>query len=94
MSISLTNIVDRQLQLSDSCVCLTHNHVAARAPIRCSFGMKILREALELLFFSYRDFTGEADAVLDTYGFGRAHHRIIYFVGANEGISVGELCLF
>ena len=50
-----------------------------------------LREALELLFFSYRDFTGEADAVLDTYGFGRAHHRIIYFVGANEGISVSEL---
>jgi len=50
-----------------------------------------LREALELLFFAYRDFTGEADAVLDTYGFGRAHHRIIYFVGANEGISVGEL---
>lgn len=50
-----------------------------------------LREALELLFFAYRDFTGEADAVLDTFGFGRAHHRIIYFVGANEGISVGEL---
>ncbi len=50
-----------------------------------------LREALELLFFAYRDFTGEADTVLDTYGFGRAHHRIIYFVGANEGISVGEL---
>lgn len=50
-----------------------------------------LREAIELLFFAYRDFTGEADAVLDTFGFGRAHHRIIYFVGANPGISVGEL---
>lgn len=50
-----------------------------------------LREAIELLFFAYRDFTGEADAVLETYGFGRAHHRIIYFVGANPGISVGEL---
>lgn len=50
-----------------------------------------LREAIELLFFAYRDFTGEADTVLDIYGFGRAHHRIIYFVGANEGISVGEL---
>ena len=50
-----------------------------------------LREAIELLFFAYRDFTGEADAALDEYGFGRAHHRIIYFVGANAGISVGEL---
>ena len=50
-----------------------------------------LREAIELLFFAYRDFTGEADAVLDAFDFGRAHHRIIYFVGANPGISVGEL---
>lgn len=50
-----------------------------------------LREAIELLFFAYRDFTGEADAILDQYGFGRAHHRIIYFVGANPGITVGDL---
>ena len=50
-----------------------------------------LREAIELLFFAYRDFTGEADAVLEAYGCGRAHHRTIYFVGANAGISVGEL---
>jgi DNA-binding MarR family transcriptional regulator len=50
-----------------------------------------LREAIELLFFAYRDFTGEADAILEDYGFGRAHHRIIYFVGANPGITVGDL---
>lgn len=50
-----------------------------------------LREAIELLFFAYRDFTGEADNVLESFGFGRAHHRVIYFVGANGGISVGEL---
>lgn len=50
-----------------------------------------LREAIELLFFAYRDFTGEADNILESYGFGRAHHRVIYFVGANTGISVGEL---
>lgn len=50
-----------------------------------------LREAIELMFFAYRDFTAEADAILDTYGFGRAHHRIIYFVGANPGITVGDL---
>ncbi len=50
-----------------------------------------LRQAMELLFFAYRDFTGEADAILAEYGFGRAHHRVIYFVGANPGITVSEL---
>jgi DNA-binding MarR family transcriptional regulator len=52
-----------------------------------------LRQAMELLFFSYRDFTGEADAILADYGFGRAHHRVIYFVGANPGITVSDLLL-
>lgn len=50
-----------------------------------------LRHAMELLFFAYRDFTGEADAVLSDFGFGRAHHRALYFIGANRGISVSEL---
>ena len=50
-----------------------------------------LRQAMELLFFAYRDFTQEADAILADYGFGRAHHRVIYFVGANPGITVSEL---
>lgn len=50
-----------------------------------------LRRAIELLFFAYRDFTAEPDAILATYGFGRAHHRVIYFVGANPGISVSRL---
>lgn len=50
-----------------------------------------LRQAIELLFFAYRDFTAEADAVLAAYGFGRAHHRVIYFVGRNAGATVGDL---
>ncbi|MFQ5764336.1 MAG: MarR family winged helix-turn-helix transcriptional regulator [Rhodospirillales bacterium] len=50
-----------------------------------------LRQAMELLFFAYRDFTGEADAILADYGFGRAHHRVIYFVGSNPAITVSEL---
>lgn len=50
-----------------------------------------LRQGLELLFFAYRDFTGEADAILAEYGFGRAHHRVIYFVGRNPGMTVSEL---
>ena len=50
-----------------------------------------LRQAMELLFFAYRDFTGEADQILADHGFGRAHHRVIYFVGRNPGITVSEL---
>ena len=49
------------------------------------------RQAIELLFFAYRDFTGEADRLLARHGFGRAHHRVIYFVGRHPGITVSEL---
>jgi hypothetical protein len=36
-----------------------------------------LRQAIELLFFAYRDFTAEPDAILAKWKFGRAHHRVI-----------------
>lgn len=50
-----------------------------------------LRQAMELLFFAYRDFTGEPDAILADYGFGRAHHRVIYFVKRNPSLTVNRL---
>ena len=50
-----------------------------------------VREGIELLFFSYRDFTAEPDAILVQYGFGRAHHRVVHFVGRHPHITVGEL---
>ncbi|MBL4692084.1 MAG: winged helix-turn-helix transcriptional regulator [Magnetovibrio sp.] len=50
-----------------------------------------LRQALELLFFAYRGFTGEADAILADFGLGRAHHRVIYFVKRNPLLSVNAL---
>jgi DNA-binding MarR family transcriptional regulator len=50
-----------------------------------------VRRGIELLFFAYRDFTAEPDAILDEYGFGRAHHRVVHFVGRHPQISVGEL---
>lgn len=46
---------------------------------------------VELLFFAYRDFTGDADAVLEEYGFGRAHHRVLHFVSRNPGLRVAQL---
>jgi len=50
-----------------------------------------VRQALELLFFAYRDFTREPDAILASDGFGRAHHRVIYFVKRNPSITVNRL---
>ena len=50
-----------------------------------------LRQGIEMLFFAYREFTGEADQILEDFGFGRAHHRVIYFVGRHPDISVSEL---
>ncbi len=52
-----------------------------------------LRQAMELLYFAYRDFTAEPDAMLARHGFGRAHHRVIYFVGRHPQISVSELLM-
>lgn len=46
---------------------------------------------MEMLFFAYRDFTAEPDQILAEYKFGRAHHRVIYFVGRHPGITVSEL---
>src|SRR3954452_21785144 len=50
-----------------------------------------VRQGIELLFFAYRDFTAEPDAILAQYGFGRAHHRVIHFVGRHPQMTVSEL---
>ncbi len=50
-----------------------------------------LRKGMELLFYAYLDFTAEPDAILANYKFGRAHHRVIHFVGGNPGITVSGL---
>lgn len=50
-----------------------------------------LRQSIELLFFAYRDFTAGPDKILKEYKFGRAHHRVIHFIGRNEGMTVSEL---
>lgn len=51
----------------------------------------VLRQAIEMLFFAYRDFTSDPDEILERDGLGRAHHRVIYFVGRHPGITVAEL---
>jgi DNA-binding MarR family transcriptional regulator len=46
---------------------------------------------IELLFFAYRSFVGDADEVLADYDFGRAHHRVLHFVNRVPGLTVAEL---
>ncbi len=52
---------------------------------------KEIRKIIELIFFSYRDFTSGPDEILDKINFGRAHHRVIYFVGKKEQITIRNL---
>ncbi len=50
-----------------------------------------IREAIELLYLGYRAFTKRADHSLDKRGLGRAHHRILYFVGREPDASIADL---
>ncbi|MGJ8528980.1 MAG: MarR family winged helix-turn-helix transcriptional regulator [Maritalea sp.] len=48
-------------------------------------------DLMGLLFFAYRDFVRDADALLSKQGFGRAHHRVLYFVNLRPGMTVADL---
>ena len=48
-------------------------------------------DIIELLFFAYRDFVGDADHGLEAFGFGRAHHRVMHFVYRYPGLKVADL---
>ena len=52
---------------------------------------KEIRKIIELVFFSYRDFTAGPDKILEKLNFGRAHHRVVYFVGKKDKITIKEL---
>jgi DNA-binding MarR family transcriptional regulator len=48
-------------------------------------------DAIELMFFAYRDFIADPDTLLAAHEFGRAHHRVLHFVATNPGISIADL---
>jgi len=48
-------------------------------------------DIMGLFFFAYRDFVGDADAILEKSDFGRAHHRVLYFVNLKPGMPVADL---
>lgn len=50
-----------------------------------------LRKGIEAMYFAYRGFTADPDRILDKYGYGRAHHRALHFVGRAPGTTVNNL---
>ncbi|MCG8907468.1 MarR family transcriptional regulator [Pseudomonas sp. DP-17] len=48
-------------------------------------------QAMEAFFFSYRAFTAKPDEMLARRGLSRVHHRILFFIARNPGLSVSQL---
>src|ERR1700685_356062 len=63
----------------------------ARSPAPPTGHAGLRWDIIELLFFAYRDFVGDADHELEVFGFGRAHHRVMHFVHRYPGLKVADL---
>ena len=50
-----------------------------------------IRRGIELLYFGYQSMVRGADTILAREGFGRAHHRALYFIARRPGLAVGDL---
>jgi DNA-binding MarR family transcriptional regulator len=69
----------------------TPSHDAAELKPAAPEGSNLRWDIIELLFFAYRDFVGDADHELEAFGFGRAHHRVLHFVHRYAGLKVADL---
>lgn len=67
------------------------NHAVAEAPPKPRESEDSVVDLIELLFFAYRDFISDPDAILAMSDFGRAHHRVLHFVDRNPGLTVADL---
>lgn len=50
-----------------------------------------LRAAQDMMFFLFRDINAQPDIILSAYGYGRAHHRCLHWIGRRPGLKVGAL---
>ena len=50
-----------------------------------------VRRGVELLFFGYTRLTRSVVELLDEHGFGRAHHRALYFIARQPDLPVSAL---
>ena len=70
----------------------------AQSPARPASGESLLfltdeqiRKGIEAMFFAYRGFTADPDRILESFGYGRAHHRAIHFIHRVPGTTVNNL---
>ena len=49
-------------------------------------------EAIELIYFAWRELVAEPDRLLARRGLSRVHHRILYCIARGPGITIGGLC--
>jgi DNA-binding MarR family transcriptional regulator len=64
---------------------------SARPAAASTTGTEPMFDLIELMFFAYRDFVGDADRLLESFRFGRAHHRVLHFVNRQPGLTIAEL---
>ncbi|MCE2829295.1 MAG: MarR family transcriptional regulator, partial [Sphingomonadales bacterium] len=50
-----------------------------------------VRRGVELLYFGYTRLTRSVDELLVDHGFGRAHHRALYFIARQPDLPVSAL---
>ncbi len=50
-----------------------------------------IRRGAELLYFGYSHLYRRTDQLLATRGLGRAHHRALYFIARQPGLTIGAL---
>jgi DNA-binding MarR family transcriptional regulator len=62
-----------------------------RKPRQPAPGVGTANEPLLLLHFAFRAVIKEADAQLEARGFGRVHHRILFFIARRPGLCVADL---
>lgn len=83
----LCNVTPKYVNMADINVKVSRSEpLGGRSP-----APEVRWDIVELLFFAYRDFVGDADHVLEEFGFGRAHHRVMHFVQRYPGLKVADL---
>jgi len=72
---------------------LTENYASARENVNMPDLKKSSsqRQIMEAFFGAYRAFTAKPDEMLARRGLSRVHHRILFFIAHQPGLSVSEL---
>jgi DNA-binding MarR family transcriptional regulator len=88
---SFVTLNPRYVNMADINFSTTPPEPDSRARADASRAGELRWDIIELLFFAYRDFVGDADHELEAFGFGRAHHRVLHFVHRYPGLKVADL---